>query len=157
MILTRRRVRLGLAGTKTLGSFYRAEGLPSVPIGTLEKMPNPPTPPNPVVGQLTPNPSYPKPVQPGGAGNIVTDPRQPEIVYTNPPYTPATNPTPYNERAAYFFGGCSHCIRSWEIKQTTLNGAPAKLVCCPLCGWVQSIHQPPDSIMNVNETPIIYG
>src|ERR1700676_3904164 len=73
---------------------------------------------NPEIGSLyRQSTGYPKPKQPGGVGTLVTAPQQPDTIYSNPPYTPVTNPTPYNERAAMFFPNCGHAIREWEIIQ----------------------------------------
>jgi hypothetical protein len=112
----------------------------------------------PTIGTLYPknHEGYPKPQQPGGIGTQVTQPIQPSnTVYQ--PFTPATNPIPVNERSAFFFAGCGHCFRSWEVIQDSVNGAPAALLCCPLCNYVQAIYQPPSVILDTNITPQIYG
>jgi hypothetical protein len=114
---------------------------------------------DPVIGQLYQphnRGGYPTPQQPGGIGSQVTDPTQPSLTQYQP-YTPATNPIPYNERSAMFFPGCGHCIRSWEVVFDTVANAPAALLLCPLCGYIQNIYQPPSLILNTTITPMIYG
>ena len=118
---------------------------------------------DPVIGMLyRPNrPGYPTPKQPGGVGNVVTDPTQPCTIYPNggnpSAYTPQTNPTPYAERAACWFPGCGHAIRSWEVAIDSVGGAPAALILCPLCSYIVDIYQPPDLVLNVNLCPLILG
>jgi len=117
---------------------------------------------NPQIGQLQPqHAGYPTPSQPGGIGTPVTDPTQPCTVYPNggpPPtaYTPQTNPTPYNERAAMFFPGCGHAIRSWEVRWDAVNGEQMALICCPLCGYLQDILTP-EAALSVYQNPLILG
>jgi hypothetical protein len=116
---------------------------------------------DPQIGTLYyPNgrPGYPKPFF---NGTVVTDPTQPVTVYPNnqPPgyYTPTTNPTPYNERAAWAFPGCGHAIMEWEVVIDAYEGAPAAYILCPLCSYIQDRYQPPDLALNVNKNPIILG
>lgn len=115
------------------------------------------------VGQLyePANRPYPRGFQANGQGTPVTNFVQPSIVYPNNVapdfYAANTNPTAYNERASMFTAGCAHCFRSWELIQTAVGGAPAMLICCPLCGYVQSILQPPSLALDVNQNPNIYG
>jgi hypothetical protein len=116
---------------------------------------------NPFVGQLQPqHEGYPDPLQPGGPGTQVTDPTQPSVVYQNgtPPnfYTPTTNPTPYNERAAMFFPACGHAIRSWEVRWDAVNGDTMALIVCPLCGYLVDILTPQEAL-DVNINPLILG
>ena len=93
--------------------------------------------------------------QPNGPGTQVI-PTQPPVIYNNPPYTPATNPTPYNERAAMFFPGCGHCIRSWEVQLDTVDCETMALLLCPLCHYIQAIYDPA-IILNTSIVPVIYG
>lgn len=98
--------------------------------------------PDPVIGglYLSPTRSYPIPLQPGGPGTPVTAPTQPAnpnektvTVYIGPP----------QEHVGRFYPGCGHSIMSYEIVLVAVGGAPAALVVCPLCGYVQNIYQPP--------------
>src|ERR1700683_533989 len=98
----------------------------------------------------------PKPIQPGGPGTIVTQPAQPSNTQYQS-FTPATNPIPYNEKAAMFFPLCSHAIRCYEIIQCSWQGAPAAFLVCPMCNIIQDIYQPPSLILDTAITPMIYG
>jgi len=95
---------------------------------------------DPQVGTIwrkrTGGPAY---TQPGGPGTP-TIPTQP------PSQQPPTVPYyvgPPQEHLGRFYPGCGHSIMSYEVAQDTVNGAPAALVLCPLCGYIQNIYQPP--------------
>jgi hypothetical protein len=116
---------------------------------------------SPAIGQLAPqHVGYPTPAQPGGPGTVVTDPTQPSVIYPNnqPPafYTPTTNPTTYNERAAMFFPACSHAIRSWEVLWDAVDGQQMALIVCPLCQYIVNI-MTPEQALNTNINPLILG
>lgn len=113
---------------------------------------------DPQVGQLyePANRPYPRAIQAAGQGTPVTNITQPPVIYTDPPYVGSTNPTAYNERATMFSAGCAHCFMEWELIQTGISGVPMMLVCCPLCGYVQSILTIEEAL-NVNLNPQIYG
>lgn len=102
------------------------------------------------------NRPYPPAQQPNGPGTPVTDPTQPPVIYTNPPYVANTNPTAWNERATMFSAGCNHCFQTWELIQVGINGVPMMLVCCPLCGFIQTI-MTIEQALSVYENPQIYG
>lgn len=109
---------------------------------------------DPVLGGLYLNPQryYPIPTQPGGPGTP-TVPAQPPVeetrVVTQPPYV-----GPPQEHLGRFFPGCGHSIMSYEIARTTIGGAPAALVLCPLCNYIQNIYQPPSLL---DQQDIILG
>jgi hypothetical protein len=111
-----------------------------------------------VVGQLyePKNRPYPPAQQPGGIGTPVVDPTQPPVIYTNPPYVAGTNPTAWNERATNYTAGCNHCFMCWELIQVAISGTPMMLICCPLCGYIQSILTVEEAL-DVNKNPQIYG
>jgi hypothetical protein len=133
---------------------FRARQAPHFPIGKRYQMANP------QIGELyaQPRPGYPTPVQPGGAGNPVVDPAQPAVIYIDTPengYTPATNPTAWAEKANMYQSGCGHTLRSWDIRSDTVNGAPALVQTCPLCGWLAAIWQPPSVFYDNFANPIV--
>lgn len=111
-----------------------------------------------VVGQLyePKNRPYPPAKQPGGIGSVVTDPTQPPVIYGTPPYTPATNPTAYNEKATLYTAGCGHAFMMWELIQVGISGVPMMLIACPLCGYIQNI-MTIEQALNTNLNPNIYG
>src|SRR5271156_1464331 len=110
-----------------------------------------------VVGQLYEvNRPYPPAQQPNGIGTPVTDPTQPPVIYTNPPYVANTNPTAYNERATLYTAGCAHCFMTWELIQVAIQEVPMMLICCPLCGYIQSILTI-EQALNTALNPNIYG
>lgn len=102
------------------------------------------------------NRPYPPAVQPGGPGNVVTDPVQPSVIYSDPPYVAGTNPTAWNERSTMYGAGCNHRFQMWELIQVGISGVPMMLICCPLCGYIQSILTIEEAL-NVNLNPQIYG
>ena len=96
--------------------------------------------PDPVIGTIWRRrhggPLY---TQPGGPSTptIPTQPPSPQPptipVYVGPP----------QEHLGRFYPGCGHSIMSYEIALDTVGGAPAALVLCPMCEYIQSIYQPP--------------
>lgn len=88
---------------------------------------------------LTQHEGYPTPVQPGGAGTVVTAPTQTT-----------------DEHTGDFFPGCSHSIRSWDIRIRAVNGCLSALICCPLCQYVQRIITPA-SDLNSDSNAIIFA
>lgn len=105
---------------------------------------------SPVIGGLYQpfNEGYPTPEQPGGTGSPVV-PAQPPAQELIPPVQPVfvVGP-PLAETATRFHPDCGHHIMSWEVRRGTVNGAPAALLCCPRCGFVQNIYQPPSLLDN---------
>ena len=75
---------------------------------------------DPVVGQLLSLPYYAQCSQPGGIG------------------TPALPSPTVGQMVGMFFPGCGHSIRSWDIRQASITGVPTKLICCPVCGFIQA-------------------
>jgi len=67
----------------------------------------------------------PLPVQPGGPGTQVSDPKS----------LPG-------ELTGIFSSGCGHSLTSWESVQVSVNGQPMVLIRCPYCGWVSSQQLP---------------
>ena len=106
-------------------------------------------------GQLYPSDiAYPPAQQPGGLGTPVTDPTQKIGPTTN------TKPDllfPMNEFTGRFRPGCGHSINSYEIIEAAVNGAPAALICCPLCRFIQRIITPYDAIHDDLINQIIIG
>lgn len=98
---------------------------------------------SPVIGGLIAIPEgYPQPSQPGGIKTPVV-PAQPPAQEPELPTVPIFVGAPTAESATRFHPDCGHHIMSWEVVYATVNGAPAALLCCPRCRFVQNIYQPP--------------
>ena len=91
------------------------------------------------IGQLTPQGNYVFGIaaQPGGPPNPVTDPAQTT-----------------DEHTGDFYPGCSHSIRSWDVKFAAVEGIPSALVCCPICGYLQKIITPASDLYNESNSII---
>lgn len=80
-----------------------------------------------VIGQLLQKPYLPQFTQPGGIGTPVV-PQQEE-----------------NNNQGMFQPGCGHSIMEYDVRCMEVDGepeAPSAVVCCPLCGYVQTIITP---------------
>ena len=95
---------------------------------------------DPQVGDLLPRPGYlPTYSQPGGSG------------------TPVTPGQTANQRTGWFYPGCGHSIRMWDIRDVSVGGAPKKAVCCPMCGYINSIRTQAEIAAILNSGGMIFG
>lgn len=92
---------------------------------------------------------YPDFTQPGGP-NTPTFPQQGQ----SPPDTGLQPPGPRNELTGQFMAGCGHSFMSWEVSREAVGGVPSAFVCCPYCGFIQSIWTP---YTLLDQFPMIVG